>query len=86
MPARKLVVSRAYLGVSAKCPCRSLSRLVGHALRYIGHLREEPAGEDQAYTVSSSPLEDDQRIRQALAMVPNIVFYQCQISFELVRA
>jgi restriction system protein len=31
-------------------------------------------------------LEDDQRIRRALAVVPNIVFYRYQISFKLVKA
>jgi restriction system protein len=30
-------------------------------------------------------LEDDQRIRRALAMVPTIVFYRYQISFKLVK-
>jgi len=31
-------------------------------------------------------LEDDQRIRRALAMVPSIVFYRYQISFKLLQA
>jgi len=30
--------------------------------------------------------EDDQRIRRALNMTPNIVFYRYQVSFKLVKA
>jgi len=31
-------------------------------------------------------LEDDQRIRRALAMVPSIGFYRYKVSFKLMKA
>ena len=47
---------------------------------------EELAEESQTVVGVIIALEDDQRIRRALKMTPNIEFYRYQISFKLVRA
>lgn len=58
--------------------------VVGQTLRYMGYVQEELAEEGQSVVGVIIALEDDQRIRRALKMVPNIEFYRYQISFKLV--
>jgi len=58
---------------------------VGQTLRYMGYVKEELADEGQSVHGAIIALEDDQRIRRALAMVPSIEFYRYQISFKLVK-
>ena len=65
---------------------RASDVVVGQALRYMGFVQEELAEEGQTVQGVIIALEDDQRIRRALAVVPNIVFYRYQISFKLVKA
>jgi restriction system protein len=65
---------------------RASDVVVGQALRYMGYVQEELAEEGQTVTGVIIALEDDQRIRRALAVVPNIVFYRYQVSFKLVKA
>jgi restriction system protein len=60
--------------------------VVGQTLRYMGYVQEELAEESQTVRGVIIALEDDQRIRRALRMVPNIEFYRYQISFKLVKA
>jgi len=60
--------------------------VVGQTLRYMGYVQEELAEADQKVVGVIIALEDDQRIRRALAMVPTIEFYRYQISFKLVKA
>jgi len=43
------------------------------------------AEKDQVVKGIIIALEDDQRIRRALSMVPSIDFYRYQISFKLVK-
>lgn len=64
---------------------RASDAVVGQALRYMGYVREELAEKDQAVQGVIIALDDDQRIRRALAMVPNVAFYRYQISFKLVK-
>jgi restriction system protein len=59
---------------------------VGQTLRYMGYVKEELAEEGQTVHGLVIALEDDQRIRRALSMVPNIEFYRYQISFKLVKS
>lgn len=59
--------------------------VVSQTLRYMGYVQEELAEEGQTVTGVIIALEDDQRVRRALTMVPNIEFYRYQISFKLVR-
>jgi restriction system protein len=58
---------------------------VGQTLRYMGFVKEELAEEDQTVRGLVIALEDDQRIRRALSMVPNIEFWRYQVSFKLVK-
>jgi restriction system protein len=60
--------------------------VVGQTLRYMGYVQEELAEEGQSVRGVIIALEDDQRIRRALMMAPNIEFYRYQISFKLVRS
>jgi len=65
---------------------RASDAVVGQALRYMGFVQDELAEQGQTVKGVIIALEDDARIRRALAMVPNIEFYRYQISFKLVRA
>lgn len=65
---------------------RASDVVVGQVLRYMGYVKEELAEANQAVSGVIIALEDDQRIRRALSVVPNIVFYRYQISFKLVKA
>ena len=58
---------------------------VGQTLRYMGFVKEELAEENQTVRGLVIALEDDQRIRRALSMVPNIEFWRYQVSFKLVK-
>jgi restriction system protein len=59
--------------------------VVGQTLRYMGYVQEELAEEGQSVRGVIIALEDDQRIRRALAMTPTIEFFRYEISFKLVR-
>jgi restriction system protein len=65
---------------------RASDVVVGQTLRYMGYVQEELAEAGQSVIGAIIALEDDQRIRRALAMTPNIQFYRYQISFKLVKA
>jgi restriction system protein len=65
---------------------RASDAVVGQTLRYMGYVQEELAENDQSVHGIIIALEDDQRIRRALAMVPNVRFYRYQISFRLIGA
>ena len=64
---------------------RASDAVVGQVLRYMGYVKEELAEENQTVQGVIIALEDDQRIRRALAIVPNIVFYRYQVSFKLLK-
>ncbi len=59
--------------------------VVGQVLRYMGYIKEQIAEPDQTVEGAIIALEDDQKMRWALAAVPSIVFYRYQISFKLVK-
>jgi len=65
---------------------RASDAVVGQILRYMGFVAEELAEEGQTVRGAIVALEDDQRIRRALAVSPNVSFYRYQVSFKLVRA
>lgn len=65
---------------------RASDSVVGQVLRYMGFVQEELAEAGQVVQGVIIALEDDQRIKRALAMVPSIVFYRYQISFKLLQA
>jgi restriction system protein len=64
---------------------RASDVVVGQVLRYMGYVQEELAEDGQTVQGVIIALEDDQRIRRALTMTPNIVFYRYQVSFKLVK-
>lgn len=64
---------------------RASDAVVGQVLRYMGYVQEELAESNQIVQGVIIAQEDDQRIRRALAMVPNIDFYRYQVSFKLMK-
>jgi restriction system protein len=65
---------------------RAGDAVVGQTLRYMSFVQEELAEEGQTVLGVIIAHEDDQRIRRALTMTPNIMFYRYQVSFKLVKA
>jgi restriction system protein len=65
---------------------RASDAVVGQTLRYMSFVMEELAEEGQTVLGVIIAHEDDQRIRRALMMTPNIVFYRYEVSFKLVRS
>ena len=59
--------------------------VVGQVLRYMGFVKEDLAESHQAVRGAIIALEDDLRIRRALAVTPNIQFFRYQISFKLLK-
>lgn len=59
--------------------------VVGQVLRYMGFVKEQIAEDDQTVEGAIIALEDDPKMRWALASVPLISFYRYQISFKLVK-
>lgn len=64
---------------------RASDAVVGQTLRYMGYVQDELAEDHQSVLGAIIALEDDQRIRRALRMTPNVSFYRYQISFKLVK-
>lgn len=65
---------------------RSSDVVVGQILRYMGFVRDELAENDQTVSGVIIALEDDQRTKRALAMVPEINFYRYEVSFKLIKS
>jgi len=65
---------------------RASDAVVGQLLRYMGFVQDELAEPEQTVRGVVIALDDDQRLRRALAMVPAIEFYRYQVSFKLVKA
>ncbi len=65
---------------------RASDVVVGQILRYMGYVQEGLAVDEQSVLGVIIALEDDQRIRRALKMTPNIAFYRYEVSFKLVTA
>jgi len=64
---------------------RASDAVVGQTLRYMSYVQEELAESGQIVRGAIIAHEDDPRIRRALMMTPNIVFYRYQVSFKLVK-
>jgi len=62
---------------------RASDVVVGQVLRYMGFVKEELSESSQQVKGVIIALDDDQRIRRALAVTPNIEFYRYEISFKL---
>jgi len=59
--------------------------VVGQVLRYMGFVLQELAENGQTVKGVIIAMEDDQRIKRALAATSNITFYRYQISFKLLK-
>ena len=62
---------------------RAADAAVGQVLRYMGYVAQELAEDGQTVKGVIIAQEDDQRMRRALAVTPNVVFYRYQVSFKL---
>jgi restriction system protein len=59
--------------------------VVGQLLRYMGYVKEELAEPEQTVEGVVIGLEDDQKLRWAIAPVPAVKFYRYQINFKLIE-
>lgn len=64
---------------------RASDAVVGQVLRYMGFVMEELAEPGQRVRGVIIALDDDSRLRRALAALPTVDFYRYQISFKLQR-
>lgn len=64
---------------------RASDAVVGQIQRYMGYALQELAAPGQAVRGVIIAMEDDLRLRRALAVAPNIEFFRYQISFKLVK-
>jgi len=64
---------------------RASDAVVGQILRYMGYAAQELAEPNQKVRGAIIALDDDKRIRRALAVTPNIDFFRYQVSFKLIR-
>jgi restriction system protein len=63
---------------------RASDVVVGQTLRYMSFVQEMLAEKDQTVQGIIIALEDDQRIRRALAMVSSVRFFRYQVTFRLI--
>ena len=62
---------------------RASDVVVGQVLRYVGFVQDELADKGQKVEGAIIALEDDLRLRRALAAVPSVAFDRYQVSFKL---
>ena len=65
---------------------RASDVVVGQIQRYMGYVLEELAEKNQTVKGVIIALDDDIRIRRALAVTNNIEFYRYQVSFKLFKS
>lgn len=65
---------------------RASDAVVGQTMRYMSFVKDELADDGQTVLGAIIAHEDDQKIRRALSMTNNIVFYRYKVSFNLVKA
>jgi restriction system protein len=59
---------------------------VGQVLRYMGYVLEELVVEGQTVRGVIIALEDDMKLKHALAVSPNVSFYRYSVSFKLFKS
>lgn len=62
---------------------RASDVVVGQILRYMGYVMEQIAEPGQTVEGVIIALDDDKKLRWALAAVPAVAFYRYQVSFKL---
>jgi restriction system protein len=65
---------------------RASDVVVGQVLRYMGYVKEELLEVGQAVKGVIVALEDDQKLRRALAVAPDVELYRYEVSFKLLKA
>ena len=65
---------------------RASDYVVGQIQRYMGYVLEELAEDGQRVKGVIIALENDQKIKRALAVTNNIEFYKYQVSFKLLKS
>jgi restriction system protein len=65
---------------------RTSDVVVGQLLRYMGYVKEQLAEPEQSVEGVIIGLEDDQKLRWAIAPVPSIKFFRYQVNFRLIEA
>jgi len=65
---------------------RASDNVVGQVQRYMGYVKEELAESNQYVHGVIIALEDDIKIKRALAVASNIEFYRYQVSFKLYKS
>lgn len=64
---------------------RASDIVIGQLQRYMGYVKEELAEKGQTVRGIIVALEDDVRLRRALAVTQNIDFYTYKVSFKLIK-
>ncbi len=64
---------------------RASDSVIGQIQRYMGYVKEVIAEDNQQVKGVIIALDDDIRIRRALAVTNNIEFYRYQVSFRLFK-
>ena len=64
---------------------RASDAVVGQVLRYMGFVAQELAEPHQTVRGVIIAQEDDQRLKRALAVTPNVTFYRYQVTFKLLK-
>lgn len=64
---------------------RASDVVVGQVLRYMGFVMQDLAETGQSVRGVIIALDDDKRIRRALAVTPTVDFYRYQVSFKLLK-
>ncbi len=64
---------------------RASDSVVGQIQRYMGYVLQELAEDHQKVKGIIIALDDDNRIKRALAVAPNITFYRYQVTFKLFK-
>jgi restriction system protein len=65
---------------------RASDQVVGQIQRYLGYVLQELAEPGQSVTGVIIALEDDIKIKRALAVTNNISFYRYEVSFKLFKS
>ena len=64
---------------------RASDAVVGQIQRYMGYVTEFVAEDNQQVKGVIIALDEDQRIKFALKVAPNIEFYRYQVKFDLIK-
>lgn len=64
---------------------RASDVVVGQVLRYMGYIQEDVATEGQSVRGVIIALEDDPKLKRALAVTPAVSFYRYSVSFKLFK-